>query len=215
MIERRIYPGLVVAAALAAPAAAQSQPELYWGGAVTSNYISDGLTQSDDRPAVQAYVEVWQGIFYGGIWTSTVDFDSGDNVEIDLYAGVQPTFGDLEVDLSYYRYIYDNSGDCCGEFQLGLAYPMADQGAIAVGFEYDPEDDSKWGETALELNITPEWIAGGTLGTDFGTDGYDDDLVAWDAGVKRSLGEIAWVDVRYYDSNLFSARGVVTIGFDF
>jgi uncharacterized protein (TIGR02001 family) len=208
-------PLLVLATTLAVPAAAQSQPELYWGVAVTSNYMSDGLTQSDDRPALQGYVEAWQGVFYGGVWASTVDFDDGDNVEFDLYAGIQPTVGDFELDFSYYRYLYDDSGDCCGEFKLALSYPMAELGSIGVGLDYDPTDDTKWGEATLGLNMTPNWIVGGTLGTDWGTYGYDDDLVVWDAGVTRTLGDIAWVDLRYYDSNLFGSRGVVAIGVDF
>ena len=30
---------------------------------------------ADNRPALQAYVEAAQGMFYGGIWSSTVDLD--------------------------------------------------------------------------------------------------------------------------------------------
>jgi uncharacterized protein (TIGR02001 family) len=214
MTDPRLPLLLLAAAAFAGPAAAQSRPTLNWGVAVTSDYISDGVTQSDNRPALQAYVEASQGIFYGGIWSSTVDLDE-DNVEFDLYAGVRQTFGDLDVDFAYYRYIYDDSGDCCGELKLALAYPMADLGSIGVGFDYDPETDVKWGEAAIGLNLTSEWIIDGTLGTDWGTYGYDDDLVSWDAGVTRTLGDFAWVDLRYYDTNLFVSRGVVSIGVDF
>jgi uncharacterized protein (TIGR02001 family) len=181
---------------------------------VTSNYISKGVTQSDNRPALQAYAEASQGIFYGGLWSSTVDLDD-DQVEFDLYAGVRPTLGDFDVDFSYVRYIYNRSGNCCGEFQLDVAYPMADLGSVGVGFDYDPENDLRWGETALGFNVSPRWIIAGTLATDFGSYGYDDDMVAWDAGVTRTLGDFAWVDLRYYDTNIFAARGVVAIGVDF
>ena len=123
--------------AIAPPLAAQEAPELSYGAAVTSNYIFRGQTQSNDNPAVQGYVEGAYGMFYGGVWSSTVDFED-NSLEFDLYAGIRPTFGDLTVDLSYVRYLYDNTGDCCGELILNLGYPMADIGELGAEFAYDP-----------------------------------------------------------------------------
>ena len=137
----------VLAAGVALPVAAQEAPELSYGAAVTSNYIFRGQTQSDNRPALQGYVEGAYGMFYGGVWSSTVDIDD-DNLEFDLYAGIRPTFGDLSVDLSYVRYLYNSSGDCCGEVILNLAYPMADLGELGAEFAYDPVENTSglsWG----------------------------------------------------------------------
>ena len=47
----------VLAAGVALPVAAQEAPELSYGAAVTSNYIFRRQTQSDNRPALQGYVE--------------------------------------------------------------------------------------------------------------------------------------------------------------
>lgn len=214
MTQFRIPLGALAVAVLGLPAMAQSRPDLNWGVVVTSNYISKGITQSDNHPALQAYAEASQGVFYGGLWSSTVDLDD-DLVEFDLYAGVRPTFGDFDVDISYVRYIYNRSGDCCGEVQLDVAYPMADLGSVGLGFDYDPENDLRWGETALGFSLSSQWLLGGTLATDFGSYGYDENLIAWDAGVTRTLGGFAWVDLRYYDTSIFDAHGVVTIGVDF
>ena len=221
-----IHPAFPAAAlafglALAQPLAAQTMPELSYGVAITSNYIDKGSTQSNDNPALQGYVEAAVGMFYGGVWSSTVDFADdpdfgGDQFEFDLYAGVRPSFGDLSVDLSYYRYLYDDSGDCCGEIILALEYPMADLGAIGGKFEYDPENETQWGVLGASVSFLTDWEVGGTVGTDFGSlELGEDDKVAWDVGVTRALGDFAAVDLRYYDSNYDPDRGVVTIGMDF
>lgn len=214
---RPAIPAIAAAAvAMSVPAAGQTMPELSYGVAVTSNYISDGATQSDDNPALQGYVEGAYGMFYGGVWSSTVDFDDGNNFEFDLYAGVRPSFGDLSVDFGYYRYLYDDSGDCCGEFVLIFGYPMADLGEVGLEFDYDPENDTQWLEAASFISVFTDFLVGGTVGTDLGTEDWgDDDKVAWDLGISRGLGDLATVDLRYYDSNYDPARGVLSISLDF
>jgi uncharacterized protein (TIGR02001 family) len=210
-----------LALALATDAATAQEFALNYGVAVTSNYIDNGTTQSDDHPALQGYVEGSYGLFYGGVWSSTVDFPDdpefgGDNLEFDLYAGIRPTFGNLSLDLSYYRYVYDDSGDCCGEFVLIAQYPVADFGEVGVEYDYDPVGDFRWGEVAGALTFAEVWEVGGAVGTDWGTEEWgEDDKVAWNAGVSRFLGDIATVDLRYHDSNYDPGTAVLTIYLDF
>lgn len=216
----RIVGGVAMAALAAGAAGAQQRPELGYGLAVTSNYIDKGSTQSNDNPAVQGYVEGSLGMVYGGAWASTVDFPgdsdlAGDQVKLDLYAGLRHTFYLLTLDASYYRYLYDHTGDCCGEFKLAASYPMADLGALAARIDYDPSDKHKWGELGAELYFGQVWAAGGTVGTDFGSEDLDSRKVAYDLGLNRKLGDNANVDLRYYDSNLDPGHVVVSIGMDF
>lgn len=216
----RTLGGIALAGLIAGPASAQDGPRLSYGLAVTSNYIYEGTTQSNDNPAVQGYLEGSLDIFYAGLWSSTVDFPGDpefgrDQFEFDLYAGVRKTFDLLTLDASYYRYLYDSSGDCCGEFRLAANYPMADLGAIDAGFNYDPTGKTKWGTLGAEIYFGEVWTAGGTVGTDFGSDDLGERKVAYDLGVNRTLGDKANVDVRYYDSNLDPGHVVVSIGMDF
>jgi uncharacterized protein (TIGR02001 family) len=212
MIQRFLPVALVLAAG---PAAAQTAPELSFGFAVTSNYIFRGTTQSNDNPAVQGYVEGAYGMLYGGVWASTVDIDD-DSAEFDLYAGVRPSFGDLSVDVSYVRYLYDDTGDCCGEIALGLGYPMADLGELGAKVWYDPVADTTWAEAAMSVGIVAEFEVGGTIGTDFDTlELGEGSKVAWDLGISRGLGDFANVDLRYYDSNYDPDTVVLSIGADF
>ena len=214
-----VLPGLALG--LAAGGAGAQEFALNYGVALTSNYIDNGATQSDDKPALQGYVEGSYGLFYGGVWSSTVDFPGDpefgdDNLEFDLYAGVRPTLGDFSFDLSYYRYLYDSSGDCCGEFVLIAQYPVADFGEVGVEYDYDPVGDTRWGELAGALTFVEVWEVGGAVGTDWGSEEWgEDDKVAWNAGVTRSVGDVASVDLRYYDSNYDPGTAVLTIYLDF
>lgn len=216
----RILGATMIAAVTAGGAVAQDQPELHYGFGVTSNYIDDGATQSNDNPALQGYVEGSLGVFYGGVWASTVDFPGDpefgrDRAEFDLYAGVRKTFDLLTLDASYYRYLYDRSGDCCGEFQLAANYPMADLGALDAEFDYDPSGKTKWGRIGASLYFGQVWTAGGSVGTDFGSEDSGSRKVAYDVGLNRTLGDNANVDLRYYDSNFDPGHVVVSIGMDF
>lgn len=220
MRSQRLVAALVVAG-MAGPAVAQDRLDFAYGLTITSNYISDGATQSDDKPALQGYVEGVYGLFYGGLWASTVSFPGDpvlgdDNMEIDAYVGVRPTVGDFDLDLSYYRYFYDRSGDCCGEFVLKAGYPMDDLGAVGVEFDYDPEAGTTWLEGTVGLLMLDQFEVGGSVGTDFGTaDWGERDKVAWDAGISKGLGKLATVDLRYHDSNYDPGRVVLSMDLDF
>jgi uncharacterized protein (TIGR02001 family) len=212
-----IRPGLpaaILASCLGTAAAAQTIPELSYGLSVTSNYIDKGTSQSDDRPALQGYVEASYGLAYAGAWSSTVDLD-GDTVELDLYAGIRPSFGELSVDLGYFRYLYDETGDCCGEFVLLLLHPMADIGDVGFEFDYDPVFDTKWADLIVAVSFREVYEAGGNIGTDFGTQDFGEDKIAWNLGVSRALTDFSNADLRYYDSNFDPARAVVSINLDF
>jgi uncharacterized protein (TIGR02001 family) len=215
----RASPVLLVSALVALPAAAQ---EFGWSAGVTatSNYIFRGTTQSDDRPAVQGYVEGEMGIVFGGVWASTVDFpgdpDFGDdNVEFDLYGGIRPDLGPVSVEINYTRYLYDDSGDCCGEFGFLLGYPVNDAVEVGGAFYGDPGSDTAWLQAGGGIVVLQDYLLDGTLGTDFGTLDYGKDKVAWDLGVSRGFGEFATVDLRYHDSNVDPGRAVVSLSLDF
>ncbi len=211
---RPLAPG-VLALALPGLAAAQAMPEFSFGANLTTNYIFRGTSQTDDKPAIQGYVEGAIGTFYGGLWASNVDIDD-DRVEFDLYLGIRPTFGDLEVDLNYTRYLYDDSGDCCGEAALLLAYSIGEVATVGGGIYVDPEESTEWGEVAADYTIPQGVTFGGTVGTDFGSlDLGRDDKVAWDFGASYSFTEIATADLRYHDSNYDPGRLVLSIGVDF
>jgi uncharacterized protein (TIGR02001 family) len=62
---------------------------------LTSDYLFDGVSQTQNAPAMQASLD-WSGArgFYLGTWISNVDFGPGDpaQAEIDLYGGYSRTY---------------------------------------------------------------------------------------------------------------------------
>ena len=153
MSKRHICAGLL-ATALATPAAAQDVT-LSWGATLTSNYISRGFTQTENRWAFQPYAELgFGGGFYAGIWASNVRFEGDDDrVEIDLYGGYRFEVNGASFDLGYARYIYDRSGDCCGEF-FGLVDIEAGSGGAFGGVYIDPEDDFRITDAHVGVRLT-------------------------------------------------------------
>jgi len=209
----------ILATGTALPAAAQDFA-LNYGVTATSNYMFRSTTQSDDGPAIQGYVEGSSGLFFGGVWASTVDFPGdpdfgGDTVEFDFYAGIRPDLGDVSVEINYTRFVYDDSGDCCGEIGFLIGYPLSETAEIGGAFYGDPGSDTAWLQAAAGVTVLEDYTLDGTFGTDFGTLDFGKDKVGWDIGVARGLGEIATLDLRYHDSNVDPGRAVVSVSLDF
>jgi uncharacterized protein (TIGR02001 family) len=73
------------------------------GAALTSDCVSSGVTNSDNRPVFQPYVEAEFGSFYAGIRASNVDVGDDDRFEIDLYVGWRGTWDIISSGINYYR----------------------------------------------------------------------------------------------------------------
>ena len=137
--------------------------ELAANGAVTSNYVFRGETQTDDDPALQGGID-WtheQG-FYAGAWGSMVEETcqrrpagsqcgsgnpQGDGFEIDLYGGWAYQFDDTYgIDLGYIIYEYTDSDFSAGarEWYFGINvgpfsltyYDGDDQNTNPVDYSY-------------------------------------------------------------------------------
>jgi uncharacterized protein (TIGR02001 family) len=202
---------------------------LSYGVNLTSEYIDNGESLSNGNPALQGYAEVSYGAIFGGIWASTVDFDDGnDNVEFDLYAGVWHEFGDLELALSYVRYIYDQTGDCCGEIQLESKYEITDAFSTEVEFSWDPVSDATWTELGVAYSFAENWSLTSSVGTDFGTEneaeeeeeeadegGGGRDTIAMELGLARQIGDNAELSVVYYNSNSNPEGIFINLALDF
>ncbi|CAN5629820.1 TorF family putative porin [soil metagenome] len=205
----------ILALVLPSSAFAQVAPELGYGFAATSNYIFRGESQSGGRPALQAYGEVDLAPFYFGAWASTVRIGD-DRAELNLYAGARRSFGNLTADIAYTRYLYDDSGDCCGELGLALDYAVDEIIAVGGAFFYDFDLATRWAEASSAVGLGERLALGGALGTDFGSlDLGRGDKRAWHLGLTYGLADFAGVDLRYHDSNVDPARAVLSVSLDF
>jgi uncharacterized protein (TIGR02001 family) len=194
-----------------------SKFDVAFGAAITSRYMSRGV-QLSDGPAFQAYIEPSYGMFYAGVWMSTVDGNLGgvipaDDVEFDLYLGVRPEFGNLALDLGYVRYLYDSSGDCCGEFYAKATYTFTEQFSAGGELYFDPDSDAVYGVAKAEVMLPYEVKLSGAVGT--WLDSSSDD-VDWNIGLSYTINDTFTIDGRYHDSDnpANPSRFVATLSVD-
>lgn len=223
--------------ALAMLPALAAHAELSANVAVTSDYIWHGVSQTNERPALQAGVEyAHESGFYIGTWGSNVDFaeDVADpaRVEIDLYGGVRgETEWGLGWDLSLLRYMYPKTTENYdyNELKLSLSYR-------SVTFEVDYSDDvfatGKEGFYYYNVGVSHEFpdlftlsaaVGYSDLGLEVTGEGAPESYVDWRIGVSRDIWGFGF-DLSYYDTNgdgyaiygdLAKARMVLTVSRSF
>lgn len=73
-----------------------------------TDYNFRGISQTDRKPAIQAgaEVQIYDNLFYFGIYGSNVDLVTSPDAEIDFYAGIRPKFGNLAFDFGVWQYYY-------------------------------------------------------------------------------------------------------------
>ncbi len=96
----------------APPAPPPASPfDIAFGAAIMSDYNFRGISQSNRKPSVTAYFEPRYNIndnfqLYAGIGGYSIEFPNNAAAEIDIYAGVRPTFGKLALDFGVWYYYY-------------------------------------------------------------------------------------------------------------
>lgn len=95
------------------PEAAPAVPvwDVAFGGSVANDYIFRGISQSDGQPSVSFYTELRRNLksdlqLYGAIAGESLEYPNRSAAEIDLYAGIRPTFNKLSFDLGAWYYLY-------------------------------------------------------------------------------------------------------------
>lgn len=145
-------------AALSLPALAQDkkapEPDFTISGnfGITSDYRFRGISQSDNRPAVQGGVDfAHKSGFYVGNWNSSVSSwtaPRGAGIEMDLYGGFKTEILGLGLDLGAIYYYYPGAEGGVGadltkntfntqEAYIGLAYgPVSFKTSYVLGDNY-------------------------------------------------------------------------------
>src|SRR5271156_4371274 len=139
MVERKLVLAATVLAITAGSAFAADMPvkavkappapfdpwDIAFGGAVMSDYVFRGITQSNHQPSVTAYFEPRYNInkdvqFYIGTSVESISFANHAAAEVDVYGGVRPTFGAVALDFGLWGYLYPG-GQCEESFPGGVA----------------------------------------------------------------------------------------------
>jgi uncharacterized protein (TIGR02001 family) len=207
-------------------AAASDMPfDIAVGIALTTDYVSRGITNSNSEPAIQGYIEPSiqlgeLGTAYVNVWSSNVDYGEGfEGAEIDVAAGIRPEFGPLSLDVGYVHYFYapEHVSPDYGEIFAKADYNFNDMFTVGGRVFFAP-DFNQSGNTAT-------WVAGGVrvplphdfsaftgIGYQFIDDPDAFEQLAWMAGVSYSWKALT-VDVRYWGTDLSDEGCTARSGF--
>jgi len=166
----------------------------YAGVDVTSNYVSNGVSQTNGKPALQGYLEIAKNGFYAGTWLSRVDFGTNDSVEIDLYLGYRNRFDSgFFLDIGYAQYLYNDSGSCCGEIKLTGIYPIMENMGLEGYLAYDPVAHNLNKSATLAYAATEQFGLSATYGeSDFNNTEH------WQIGASYAFTNHLSAGLAYY-----------------
>ena len=210
---RSVVAGAVAIGLFATGALAQELSFSY-GVGITSTYISKGSTQTEDRPAIQPYVEASYGLFYAGLWASNVRFGGATDIEYDVYAGITPSWGNVELDLGFVRYFYRDDNTNYGEAYIKAGWPVSDRVTLGIDYYREVYADQNWVYLNAEMASLPwDLTVSGGVGSDFGSRNLSSDKYAADIGLSRDIGKNASADLRFHGGNFDDELVVFSISF--
>lgn len=119
------------------PAVAFDPWDVAFGAGITNNYLFRGVSQSNREASVSAYFEPRYNVtkdlqLYVGAAGNSISFTNHAAAEVDVYAGVRPTFGAVAFDFGVWGYLYPG-GRCIDGNAGGVA-----AGLCPVGAEFLP-----------------------------------------------------------------------------
>lgn len=189
----------------------ESPWDIAFGGAVVSDYVARGISQTNGGPAVQAMVEASYRILYLGAWVSNVNFGGPGGVEVDISAGIRPEWGRASFDLGYVQYLYTIAATS-GEVYAKMDLALTDRFTIGTDAYYNPFASTFYVEGNAGLQILPNWQNVTT--TLSGAVGYQTaaiNYLTWNAGVSFNWKAVT-LDLRYHGSSL-SPAGCATVAY--
>jgi len=168
---------------------------------LTSDYVFRGISLNDEGPALQASLDYSDDDgFYAGAWASQTD-NSGDEIEVDYYAGYSFESSDITWDLGYVRYTYPGVGgdSDSGEFYIGAEYK-----SFSYKYYQDNDLDTKYHDMNVNFDLSEN------IGMTVHIGQYDtqaDDYADYGVSFSRTYSELDFV-LAMTKSDLEDAAGL-------
>ena len=225
-MHKRTIAAAVLAALplLAAGTAAAADSPLTANVALTTDYAYRGISQTDQKPAVQGGFDYAHASgLYAGVWGSNVswlrdaetDSSSGNSLELDIYGGYKTTLGPIGLDVGVLQYYYPGRYRSGWKADTGLKSPQTLEGYVGLTWEFltfkyshaftnlfgtPDSENSKY----LDLTAAYDIVEGLTLNAHFGrqyisgpADSYND----WKVGLTKAIGGVN-VGLHYVDTDI-------------
>lgn len=186
---------------------------LSFGGnlGVTSNYISDGLSQSDGKPAIQPFFEISQNGFYGNVWASNIRDEDANTGALDLSAGYR---GDaatgLSYDLGYTQHLFSKTHAYDADIDGALDYALTEQLTLSGELSYDLGANRLGEMLGAAFDLGSSWSINGDIGR---TDPQAPLVVG--LGVGYALNDKLNLDLRYEDTASTNRVAALTLNYAF
>lgn len=129
---------------------------------VTSNYLFNGVSQTDKKAAVQPGL-LWEAGngFYAGVWGSNVDFGEGTKVEFDGYIGYYHQFNHFGMDIGFSQYTYHGKS-YSSDLNFRELYLILNRNPYELSFWYSDDYFGFGGghyviKLARSFQVSPGW----------------------------------------------------------
>ena len=141
--------------------------DLSFGGnvAITSNNLSDGLSESGNQPALQFSAEVGANGFYAGLFASQVQDENGNQAALDLSAGYRSEFASsVGYDVGIKQSFRNKTGTDGTEVFGSLSYPVSDNLTLTTEASYDLVEQTFGGNLSAEYALADAWTLSAVVG---------------------------------------------------
>jgi len=171
---------------------------------VVSDYVFDGISQTDNGPALQGGVD-WASEFglYAGFWGSTVDYDSDSDVETDWFVGFGFGGESVAFDVGVVFYKYLPTGDDIDYNEIYAGVTFAENTTLKY---WHARDYIGVGESSGRFKIThdialnDDWSIGLEYTRGLYKDAVGEDYNHYRIGVATSIG-IFDFDLSYHKTD--------------
>ena len=172
-----------------------------------SDYRFRGLSLSNKDPAFQPSITVThESGFYASVWGSNIADNGGDDIEVDLTAGISKDIGNLTAGALVVYYVYPGASDTnYVELQASASHKIG-PGSLGVLFAYAPKQENIGDVSntyvavngSLDIPSTPLTLTGsfGIEDGAFGNDNKND----WSLGISATFKGFT-VGASYVDSS--------------
>ena len=194
------------------PGIAAAEALTFGGGvSVTTNALSDGLSDTANGPAIQPFFEIGKNGVYAGVWASNLKDANDNRAELDLYGGYRgETAAGLTYDLGYTQQFYDKTHDLAAELAVSMGVPVTEQLTVTGEVSYDLAEKTFGQNIGAEYTPADAWTLHAAVGRTDPAAG-----VNWGAGVTYALDDRTGLDLQFQKTATTKALVALTMTYAF
>lgn len=200
---------LAPAFAAASPAFAQEEAaaplDISFSLTAVTDYRFRGVSLSNNNPAIQPQISVnHESGAYLTLWGSNVAENGGDDVELDVTAGIARDVGALTVNAAAVYYVYPGASEFNYVEFLGSVGTAIGKGNVSVNLAYAPTQDNIGDQDNVYVSVSGTHPLGDvvTLNGSFGIEdgAFGDKKKDWSVGADVDAGNDFVVGLKYVDT---------------